>query len=768
MTVLDFITQSLRRAADYNSHDVGPPRAVIWTDVERIWQPVIVQVRGAFPHLWSLGDYKPEINQGPAAYLRFAVETECPVGVTPVLYLPGVSRSEFRSAASMKEIALHLFALQYESQFWTQKNSKDWTPLALLSSTDGGLGMDVAQDVGTRTALTECLAHLLTSEVADLRNGKIEAADIRALVAGDPIRMLLKWIGDALGRKKAWEGAEWKAFRAVCKDKFSFDPDKDGVITAAERLARGEGPWAGVWQRFKEAPKRFAGVKEQLENVQPDDLFGTLHEGYPRINRREEDSLRKELMTLENLPQESASQRLDDLVKLHVDRAGSVWADVGDAPLARSLQHFKALIANIKMAGFPHTWEELATMYHDHGWLIDSAAIRALAEVREAPDFKVVSVALRAVYLPWLEKCAHHVQQRAADYPNSNSATTRTLHPEPGTIYLFVDGLRYDVARRLAVAIGDMGLIALESYEWAAMPTVTATSKPAWQPLAQQLRAADKKDGFEAAEIESGKEFKAPLFRKKLEQLGFTQPAWGDMADANQCAWVEVGQLDRMGHDEGAKLAWRVQEEIQTVASKVKELLSAGWLKVRLVTDHGWLLMPGGLPKVDLPKHLTESRWGRCALPGPEAQHGFPAVSWFWDSAQPIAVAPGVSCFLSGKEYSHGGLSLQEALLPVIVVERSDDAGGGAGLLLTSLRWKNLRLVAEFEGANGLRADVRKEANVATSLLSDESKLRQVATDGSVSVLVEDDDRIGESVLLVLVNSQDEVVFKREVVVGEN
>jgi hypothetical protein len=768
MTVLDFITQSLRRAADYNSHDVGPPRAVIWTDVERIWQPVIVQVRGAFPHLWSLGDFKPEINQGPAAYLRFAMETECPEGVTPVLYLPGVTRSEFRSAASMKEIALHLFALQYESQFWTQKNGKDWTPLALLSSTDGGLGMDVAHDAGTRTAMTECLAHLLTSEVTDLHNGKIEASDIRGLVAGDPIRMLLQWVGDALGRKKAWEGAEWKAFRAVCKDKFNFDPDKDGVITAAERLARGEGPWDGVWQRFKEAPKRFVGVKEQLENVQPDDLFGTLQEGYPRINRREEDSLRKELMTLENLPPESASQLLDELVKQHVDRAGSVWADIGDAPLARSLQHFKALIANKKMAGFPHTWEELATMYHDRGWLIDSAAIRVLAEARDASDFKAVSVALRAVYLPWLEKCAHHVQQRAADYPNSNPATTRTLHSEPGTVYLFVDGLRYDVARRLAVAIGDLGLTAVESHEWAAMPTVTATSKPAWHPLAQQLRAADKKDGFAAAEIESGKELKAPLFRKKLEHLGFIQPAWDDMADVNKCAWVEVGQLDRMGHDEGAKLAWRVLEEIQTVASKVKELLSAGWLKVRLVTDHGWLLMPGGLPKVDLPKHLTESRWGRCALPGPEAQHGFPAVSWFWDSAQPIAVAPGVSCFLSGKEYSHGGLSLQETLLPMITVKRSDGLGCGADLKLISLRWKNLRLVAEFEGANGLRADVRKEANVATSLLSDESKLRQVATDGSVSVLVEDDDRIGESVLLVLVNSQDEVVFKREVVVGEN
>ena len=32
-----------------------------------------------------------------------------------------------------------------------------------------------------------------------------------------------------------------------------------------------------------------------------------------------------------------------------------------------------------------------------------------------------------------------------------------------------------------------------------------------------------------------------------------------------------------------------------------------------MITDHGWLLMPGDLPKVELPEHLTEIRKGRCA-----------------------------------------------------------------------------------------------------------------------------------------------------------
>ncbi|MEK7392452.1 MAG: hypothetical protein AAB214_07775, partial [Fibrobacterota bacterium] len=88
---------------------------------------------------------------------------------------------------------------------------------------------------------------------------------------------------------------------------------------------------------------------------------------------------------------------------------------------------------------------------------------------------------------------------------------------------------------------------------------------------------------------------------------------------------------------------------------------------------------------------------------------------------------------------------------------------------LTSLRWKNLRLVALVEGGAGLRADLRKQAaDAKTSWLASESRLRPVAENGSVSVLVEDDALLGQGGQFVLVNQQGEVVIKRTVVVGEN
>jgi hypothetical protein len=118
-------------------------------------------------------------------------------------------------------------------------------------------------------------------------------------------------------------------------------------------------------------------------------------------------------------------------------------------------------------------------------------------------------------------------------------------------------------------------------------------------------------------------------------------------------AWTEFASLDTYGHNEGAKLAWRVEEELAGLQQRILDLIQVGWTKIKVITDHGWLLLPGGLPKAELPRHLTASRWNRCAIPSAGAQHGYPMTSWFWDAAEAVVLAPGVSCFVAGMEYAH-------------------------------------------------------------------------------------------------------------------
>jgi hypothetical protein len=112
----------------------------------------------------------------------------------PVIYLPGIGRSAFRSADQCPNQAKHLFALQFQGQFWTQKNGKSWTPFAFFSSADGGLGFDVAGDQDTKKAIQESLPKLLKAELDALQGRKLEAGDFRAIITKDPAQTLLRWM----------------------------------------------------------------------------------------------------------------------------------------------------------------------------------------------------------------------------------------------------------------------------------------------------------------------------------------------------------------------------------------------------------------------------------------------------------------------------------------------------------------------------------------------------------------------------------------------
>ena len=85
-------------------------------------------------------------------------------------------------------------------------------------------------------------------------------------------------------------------------------------------------------------------------------------------------------------------------------------------------------------------------------------------------------------------------------------------------------------------------------------------------------------------------------------------------------------------------------------------------------------------------------RWGRCAIPSAGAKHGYPMTSWFWDAAEAIVLAPGVKCFVAGTEYAHGGLTLQEALIPSLTVS-AKQAGGAKSIVLKEMKWSGMRLI---------------------------------------------------------------------------
>jgi hypothetical protein len=772
MTILASILQSLRNAAFYNRHELAAPPVILWPDEERLWGRCVEPLRASYPALWSLGDYSPGEASGPAVWLRYRLETQGGEDV-PVIYLPGIDRSAFRSADQCPDRVRHLFALQFQGQFWTQKNGKNWTPFAFFSSADGGLGLDVAGDQDTKKAIQESLPKLLAVELDALRGRRLEAGDFRAIVTKDPARTLLRWMGapDKIRQELEKSGSEWTSFRAVCRNTYGFDPEKDGAITAAEKLTSDKQAWVLVWRRYKEAPRVYPGIKELLDSKGQINCFEPQSEYKPRCNRNEEDRLEKDLIKLSSVTPRDAIEKIQALAAEHAERSTWVWATLGESPLALAIGHLRELAEIVQTSRNPSAWEALAEYYSTIGWKADRSVLRALDAARTAASLKAVTAAIRAVYLPWLEKFSLLTQAPAVTYPVTGPQTCRTLPVEEGTVYLFADGLRMDLAKWLEeklLASGQLVEVTLSS-EWSAIPTVTSTAKPAWMPLAAKLGGPLEGVGFQCRE-QNGKALVHARFKQLLAELGISFLESNELGSPTDCVWTEFGSIDKYGHDQGAKIAWRVGEELAGLQQRIADLLEAGWSKVVVTTDHGWLMIPGGLPKAELPKHLTESRWGRCAIPSPGAQHGYPMTSWFWDCAEAVVLAPDIKCFVSGQEYAHGGLTLQEALIPSLTVSAKKE-GGAKSVVLKEMKWSGMRLNVVLEGAQGLTIDIRSRVADAASSMA--AKPMTCEADGRKTSLlvVEDEARgvdVGAPAFLVVVDQTGQAIFKHPVVIGED
>jgi len=769
MTILNSINKSLQRAALYNQHDLAAPRVILWPDEDRLWLHCIESLRHSYPELWTLGDYAPDLKTGPAVWLRYQLEAQ-EGNTIPVIYLPGIRRSAFRKADQCPNKAKHLFALQFQGQFWTQKNGKDWTPFAFFSSADGGLGLDVASDQDTRLAIQESLPKLMATEINALQGRKLESSDFRAVLITDAVQTLLRWMNDPDATKLELQksGSEWSSFCSVCRDQYGFNPDKDGAITAAEKIPSGKPEWNLVWSRFKESPQRYPNIRKLLETPGQMTLFEKATEYNPGANRQEEERLEAALLALSNVSQKEALEKIKMLAGEHKHRSEWVWAELGESPLAKIIGYLQKLAEVVESSGNPSSWEALAEYYSTIGWKADYNVLRALGTPRSSTATKSVNAAIRTLYLPWLEKLSVHAQALATSYPNSGPNTCRSLAVEDGTIYLFADGLRMDIARALEERLknaGDMVDIAFD-VAWSALPTVTATAKPAWLPLAAKLGGPLEGAGFEPKELSNAKILTHARFKQLVEELGITYLTTEDTLFPVGCAWTEYGSLDKYGHEQGVKLAWRLDEELAGLQQRIAELLQSGWAKVKVITDHGWLLLPGGLPKTELPKHLTATRWSRCAIPDAGAQHGYPLTSWFWDRAESVVLAPGVSCFVAGMEYAHGGLTLQEALIPSLTITASKN-GRTKQIALKEIKWAGLRLHVVFEGAEGYSIDIRgKVADASTTIVV--SPVVGVGSAQKNSLLVSDDDALGTMAFLVVLDQKGQPVFKHSVHIGEN
>lgn len=771
-TVLDHLATALERAATHNSAVEVPPAVVLWPDGEGQWQPAARQLRERWPHLLTLGDYEPGQRTGPAIWLKCMLagclpEADWAAGSVPVLYLPGVSRLDLRAVENCPRHLQLLAELQYRGVLWSQANGKDWTLSAFLASRRGGLALDVARDQATQTALRRAAEPLLEVKVADLPRGRLTDSFFDSLLSSDPVRDLLRWMDRPQGMQAEWAGERWAAFLDRCRRDYHLDPERDGVLVAVERLAAGEGgqAWQVVWSRFAEANGGYPGVVQLLQTLEPKDLASE-QARYPKVNAQEEAGLRQALTALASLSAADAGNRVAELDRRHGPRRSWVWYRRGDAPLAAALEHLVKLAESGAMPFHDSDAEAMAARYREHLWSVDWHALRALACVRTQADQQAVSAALTALYVPWLGELAVAFQEvvRNRGYPGLGTLVSERGgdYAATGQCLLFVDGLRYDVAQELVQRLEAAGQACNLGHTWAPFPSVTATGKPWVSPVAERVRGRPPGSDFQPGLADDERPLSGHHFRKLLESSGWQVLKGNDTGEPSGQAWVEYGDLDHFGHEHGLRLASEVPRMVEALVERLGELFDAGWRRVTLVTDHGWLLVPGGMPKVQLDKQLTETRWGRCAVTKPGAPAPGPVLGWGWCDDVLVTSAPGISTFIAGMEYGHGGLSLQECLVPVIDV--SPGAAPAAAVEIEQVRWVGLRCRVQVAGAaEGYTADVRSKAADAGSSFCAAAK---AVREGQVSLVVTDEEHEGAAALVVVLDEGGNVVAKQSTVIG--
>lgn len=779
MKIAEYIAQSIRAAGNSNTQTSAAAAAVLWPDNEGIWQAALPQFSAYLPSLMVLGPYEPDRKTGPAIWLKCAVAAQLPeielMGQVPIIYMPRVSRADLRAIESCPRELQPLAELQYRGAFWSQINGKDWTVNAFLTSKKGGLGLDVAQDNATQEALKRVVdaGLLLDRTVEELQGRQINAAWLDALLAPNPTRDVLAWLNNPVLMQSQWAGARWAIFSSRCAKDFGFNPQTDGALTAAEKLAEHQGAWLPVWELYRESFTSFravAGLLSKLQPPQPKDMFEAPDQlaGYPRANEEAEAALRYSLNACSAMSPEQARAKVLEADKEHGNRRDWLWSKMDGAPLAQGLQHLAELATLSTQTPGGSTLAQMALNYQASGWMVDQAAMHALAAVTSKADTDAIGAALRALYVPWLEDSAHRFQALVKAEGGLDHAATKGVATAGGKLdgvcTVFVDGLRYDVAMQLQIQLAGLGKVATSAL-WTSMPSVTASGKAWASPVAQWVSGKKEDEDFQPSVAADGKPLSTHNFRKLLADHGFQVLDKHENGDPSGKAWVECGDLDHYGHAHGLRLARDINTQLAQIVERLTELNEAGWVRFRIVTDHGWLLVPGGLPKSELSKFEAATRWGRCAVLK-DTSHGTPLTfGWDWCKEVQIAFAPGISNFKAGEVYTHGGLTLQECLVPVLEVVAAGGAASTVKIDITKVTWTGLRCKVEVSSAAAdLRVDIRTKAALADSTLVAHVRTLE---NGKASVAVDDDANEGTAAFVVVLDSAGNVVQKKSTTVGE-
>jgi len=767
-TIFNKIVLALRQSVLHNSGIMVKPEVILWPDSERQWESVVHIIRNEFPELLTFGEYESAKEQGPAIWIKCMVahllpEADWSEDVTPIIYLPGISKSDLKNISSAGLDLQPLIEYQYTGTIFSQINGREWSILAFIENEQQGLGLKVAQDKLTRETLVKVLPTIFQDD--SIKYPPVIDVDfLNSLLFPDAFPNILKWLcqGDEFLNSLPEEKRE--AFVNICKTRFDFEPDYKNIYAIVQKFGMQHNAWRHVWELYASSPIKYPELEGLLRTAKPEDmgidLFAVKEESWPQVNEQKEDELRKSLLALNKLLPKEILPKLSELEKAHSIRRNWVWAELGYSPLANTLPHLIQM-TEVCITAFPSSdINELKNYYTEKGFIADQSMRKAFQAVKSEKDRQTIESLISIIYKPWLESLTEKFQSRID--LNTNELLRQDLGDETEDFVLFVDAFRFELAKEFGEILRNQKYNVDILSKWSGIPSLTPTSKPLASPMVSEINLNSNCVDFRP-QIKTGKELQIVLFREELNKKGYKAVTNHSQIVVGEKYWYEIGDIDTKGHEEQANIVKRIDELFHQIKEAVEIAFEKGFERIKIVTDHGWLLLPGGLPKQSLDKNLTETRWGRCALIKEGAKTNLQHLPWTWNPNIFIAYAPGISFFKKNEEYAHGGISLHECVIPVLTITKSDKSDIRAKI--SNIKWVGLTCKIDLSDApDGYLADIRikyNDPNTSIVLINKEKKII-----GNKITLMVDTDAEAKSASVVLMDENGIILDKKPTLVG--
>jgi len=372
----------------------------------------------------------------------------------------------------------------------------------------------------------------------------------------------------------------------------------------------------------------------------------------------------------------------------------------------RALQAAAVLRAAVRDHQVPNAGAAgLLDWYVADGWRVDGAHRRVELARSELTTFGGLEPEFnkaRAEYEKWLDLLLSRFTSALEDADVAGDGLLRQgdIHTkfvapsDPPVAYVWVDALRYELGAELKEALEQVAQSVQLHAAMAAAPTTTLVGMANLAPRAAEKLTIALGDDDKLAVSVGGTVIKGVADRLNLlrlahghvidldlnsvSQLG--EKALRDQIQGASAVLVRSQEVDAAGESGMLSIAWSGFDALKgLLVSLVARLGQAGVHRVVITADHGFVALSRGLGSdriLDPPEggrgELHRRGWAGRGSSVPEAAVRIPVAALGIPGDVELVVPRGLAVFRAAggnRQFFHGGLSPQELVVPVIVVD---------------------------------------------------------------------------------------------------